>query len=88
MVMSRCGGCPGFCRAGSCGMVQLGPRTCGVKIGGIEFIIDYTNCVYETLYGVGIFHGGFCADTGLYYTPFTGRPRWETLPAFLLSYPR
>lgn len=40
--MSRCSKCPGFYTAGFCGMVQLGLRTCGVKIGG--------NWIYYWLY--------------------------------------
>lgn len=42
VLMLRCSKCPGFCGAGFCGMVRLGPRTCGVKIGG--------NWIYYWLY--------------------------------------
>lgn len=34
LLMLQCSKCPGFYSAAFCGMVRLGPRTCGVKIGG------------------------------------------------------
>lgn len=74
--MLRCSKCPGSYGAVFCGMVQLGPRTCGFKQGEM-YLLLISSVAFRNELRVVIPDGCFCADMRLYLDTVL-RAAWRT----------